>query len=123
MAVLWSGCREKCTVLVRSMDFLTVLLTRFTTADVRQIVPQTFWSSSLWNVLLSVISRPKRLGFNMADIEVMTQLPQQVCFSRCIFQEYCTRNLSFLYISVFFSRGYFTAFNNYNFKCHTGLKW
>ena len=123
MAVLWSGCREKCTVLVRSMDFLTVLLTRFTTADVRQIVPQTFWSSSLWNVLLSVISRPTRLGFNMADIEVMTQLPQQVFFTKRVFQGFFTRNISCLCLSYFVSGGVLVLLIILKYKSHTGLSW
>lgn len=43
-----------------------------------QIVPGEFWNDALWGTLLSCIFNPHSLGFNMADIEVVTKLPEEV---------------------------------------------
>jgi len=69
--------REKCTVLVRSVNFLCVILDRHSSADVDRIVPDAFWTSRFWNVVVSIIVEPTTLGFNMTDIEVMSCLPEQ----------------------------------------------
>lgn len=67
-------CRLKCTTLIRSLDFISVLLMKArSTLDTRSILGE-----SLWHVVAFCILDPLRLGFNMADTEVLTNLPENL---------------------------------------------
>ncbi|KAL9956083.1 hypothetical protein ACROYT_G037506 [Oculina patagonica] len=68
--------RAKCTVIVRIMNFLTVLLQRYP-QETLKIVPTEFWRDDLFTVVLSCILEPGVIGFNMGDVEVVEKLPEQ----------------------------------------------
>ncbi|XP_077979786.1 DNA-dependent protein kinase catalytic subunit-like [Glandiceps talaboti] len=66
--------RIKCTVIVRVMDFLTVLLA-FHSQELSKAIPSTLWGSHLHDLLLSCVLDPTTVGFDMADVEVINNLP------------------------------------------------
>ncbi|XP_076335270.1 DNA-dependent protein kinase catalytic subunit-like isoform X2 [Tachypleus tridentatus] len=68
--------RVKCTVIVRFFNFLTVLIRNFS-KDLRSCTPQSLWSKSLWKCISLCILDPTSVGFNMTDLEIMTQLPHE----------------------------------------------
>ena len=80
----------KCTVIVRLMNFLSAILSR-DSANTFDVVPKTLWCDQLWNIIILTILRPQQLGFNMADVEVVQNLPEEV---RCI-------RLSILFVKKF----------------------
>ncbi|XP_071815133.1 DNA-dependent protein kinase catalytic subunit-like [Apostichopus japonicus] len=67
--------QSKCTVAVRVMDFLTVLLGNFP-SEAMKVLPSSFWVGSFSNLLCSCFLNPVSVGFNMADVEVMNNLPK-----------------------------------------------
>ncbi|XP_068717854.1 DNA-dependent protein kinase catalytic subunit-like isoform X1 [Montipora capricornis] len=68
--------KAKCTVIVRIMNFLTVLL-QVSTGETFKILPAEVWNESLFNVVLSCVIEPGVVGFNVGDIEVVEKLPEQ----------------------------------------------
>lgn len=48
---------------------------------VYQIVPGDFFTPDIWHLVIACIVEPTSIGFNMADVEVMTKLPEEVMFS------------------------------------------
>ncbi|XP_078611933.1 DNA-dependent protein kinase catalytic subunit-like isoform X3 [Branchiostoma floridae x Branchiostoma japonicum] len=66
----------KCTVIVRIMDFFTVLLGMFPQESCK-IVPDTVWKSPLFDMIVTAALEPTALGFNMGDVEIMENLPQE----------------------------------------------
>ena len=52
-----------------------------------QVVPKELWSTKLWTMICTCIVQPAGVGFNLGDVEVMKNLPNEVCwymYSRCI---------------------------------------
>ena len=43
-----------------------------------QVIPGTFWSEELCDLLLLCIMDPASLGFDMSDVEVIAKLPDEV---------------------------------------------
>ncbi|XP_067044034.1 DNA-dependent protein kinase catalytic subunit-like isoform X2 [Acropora muricata] len=68
--------KAKCTLIIRIMNFLEVLL-QVSSKDTFKIVPAEFWSESIFNIVLSCVMEPGVIGFNMGDIEVIEKLPEQ----------------------------------------------
>ncbi|XP_078691376.1 DNA-dependent protein kinase catalytic subunit-like isoform X2 [Branchiostoma floridae x Branchiostoma belcheri] len=66
----------KCTVIVRIMDFFTVLLGAFP-QDAYKVVPDAVWKSPLYDMVVTAALEPTALGFNMGDVEIMEKLPQE----------------------------------------------
>ncbi|XP_064600499.1 DNA-dependent protein kinase catalytic subunit-like [Liolophura sinensis] len=80
--------RLKCTVLVRVLNFLTLLLGKYP-KDAEKVVPPGVWSANLWEITTALTVHPTSLGFNLGDVEVMLGLPQEVdsmlsVFSKCL---------------------------------------
>ena len=67
----------KCTVIVRLMNFLSALLSR-DSPNTLDVVPAALWCDQLWHIITLTILKPQELGFNMADIEVVQNLPGEV---------------------------------------------
>ena len=59
------------------MNFLTVLL-HVNTNESLQVVPADFWNEHLFDIMLSCLLEPGTLGFNVGDVEVIENLPEQV---------------------------------------------
>ncbi len=68
---------SKCTVAVRLMDFLTVLLGNFPNEAVK-VLPVSLWKGKLLDLVVACVLEPTAVGFNMADVEVMSNLPRTV---------------------------------------------
>ena len=45
---------------------------------IHQVIPAKFWGTSLWQTVATCVLAPGDLGFNMTDVEIMKNLPQQV---------------------------------------------
>ncbi|XP_072042849.1 DNA-dependent protein kinase catalytic subunit-like [Amphiura filiformis] len=67
--------RSKCTVAVRLMDFLMVLLGNYPTEAVK-VLPASLWKGKLLDLVIACVLEPTAVGFNMADVEVMSNLPR-----------------------------------------------
>ncbi|XP_067947444.1 DNA-dependent protein kinase catalytic subunit-like [Watersipora subatra] len=64
--------RCKCTVTVRLLDFLTVLISKG-----KQVLGQSkLLTGEIWKMISLCIFEPVAVGFNMADIEVLSNLPE-----------------------------------------------
>ncbi|XP_027045855.1 DNA-dependent protein kinase catalytic subunit-like [Pocillopora damicornis] len=68
--------RAKCIVIVRVINFVTVLLQDFPQETLKTF-PLEFWSEDLFEVLLSCVLEPGVVGFHMGDVEVVEKLPEQ----------------------------------------------
>ncbi|XP_070581112.1 DNA-dependent protein kinase catalytic subunit-like [Ptychodera flava] len=66
--------KAKCTVIVRLIDFLTVLLA-FHSNELGKSIPISVWSSSLLECIINCVIDPSAVGFDMADVEVINNLP------------------------------------------------
>ncbi|GFO12449.1 DNA-dependent protein kinase catalytic subunit, partial [Plakobranchus ocellatus] len=69
--------RMKCTVIIRTWNFLSVLLAKYGT-EAEKIVPKEMWCENLWILLCDCVVQPTAIGFDMADIEIMQQLPKEM---------------------------------------------
>ncbi|XP_064478548.1 DNA-dependent protein kinase catalytic subunit-like [Ornithodoros turicata] len=67
----------KCSVTVRLFNFLTALLENY--PDQFDCVPDTVWMSDMfWNCALLCVLDPTEVGFDLADLEVMSKLPSEI---------------------------------------------
>ena len=69
--------KGKCTLVVRLMDFLTVLLENYPNEAVN-VLPVSLWKGKLLDLIVACVLEPTAVGFDMADVEVMSNLPQTV---------------------------------------------
>ncbi|CAH1795603.1 unnamed protein product [Owenia fusiformis] len=69
--------RAKCTTIVRVLDFLMAVLQPKHKADTLKVMHKDLLSAPLWNMVILCILNPASLGFNMADVETMIQLPKE----------------------------------------------
>nr|XP_006812076.1 PREDICTED: DNA-dependent protein kinase catalytic subunit-like [Saccoglossus kowalevskii] len=67
--------KYKCTAIVRLLDFISVLLAVHT-KDLSKSIPLSFWSTNLFEVIVSCVLDPSSVGFDLADIEVISNLPK-----------------------------------------------
>ncbi|XP_028413162.1 DNA-dependent protein kinase catalytic subunit-like [Dendronephthya gigantea] len=73
--------RAKCTVLVRIIAFITLLL-QMNAKEYLEIVPSELWTGKFFEALCTSVLEPQSLGFNVADLEVLEKLPEQT-FELC----------------------------------------
>ncbi|CAB4005561.1 DNA-dependent kinase catalytic subunit-like [Paramuricea clavata] len=73
--------RAKCTVLVRLVGFITLLL-HIDAKECLKIIPSEFWTGKFFEAIITCVFEPQSLGFNMADLEVLEKLPEQT-FELC----------------------------------------
>lgn len=70
---------NKCSIIVRILEFSTMVLQKCP-QDLWKIMEQDVFNSSFFTLVALTVCEPSSIGFNMADLEVMTQLPE-VCAS------------------------------------------
>uniref|UniRef100_A0A672S298 DNA-dependent protein kinase catalytic subunit n=1 Tax=Sinocyclocheilus grahami TaxID=75366 RepID=A0A672S298_SINGR len=68
---------NKCSIIVRILEFSTMVLQKCP-QDLWKIMEQDVFNSSFFTLVALTVCEPSSIGFNMADLEVMTQLPE-VC--------------------------------------------
>ncbi|TSL34570.1 DNA-dependent protein kinase catalytic subunit [Bagarius yarrelli] len=68
---------SKCTVIVRLLEFSTMLLLKCQ-EDVWKLLDRDFFGASFFTLVSMTVCEPSSIGFNMADLEVLTRLPE-VC--------------------------------------------
>ncbi|KAL1271164.1 hypothetical protein QQF64_030180, partial [Cirrhinus molitorella] len=68
---------NKCSIIVRILEFSTMVLQKCP-QDLWKIMEQDVFNSSFFTLVALAVCEPSSIGFNMADLEVMTQLPE-VC--------------------------------------------
>ncbi|KAK3580733.1 hypothetical protein CHS0354_005741 [Potamilus streckersoni] len=69
--------RTKCTVIVRLLNFLTVLIGKYQ-KDAVKVIPAEVWCSELWESICYCVVQPTHLGFNIGEIEILTNLPKEM---------------------------------------------
>ncbi|XP_053349394.1 DNA-dependent protein kinase catalytic subunit [Clarias gariepinus] len=68
---------NKCTIIVRLLEFSTMVLLKCQ-KDVWKLLERDIFSSNFFTLVSMTVCEPSSIGFNMADLEVMTRLPE-VC--------------------------------------------
>lgn len=66
--------RAKCTALVRTFDFFSTMLGAYPTESTR-LIPTHIWSDAFLKSLVDTCLDPSRVGFSLADLDVLTNLP------------------------------------------------
>ncbi|XP_056317923.1 DNA-dependent protein kinase catalytic subunit [Danio aesculapii] len=69
---------SKCSIIVRMMEFSTMVLQKCP-QDLWKLMEKDVFNSSFFTLVALAVCEPSSIGFNMADLEVMTHLPE-VCF-------------------------------------------
>ncbi|XP_076445486.1 DNA-dependent protein kinase catalytic subunit-like [Babylonia areolata] len=69
--------RAKCTVIIRLWNFLTILMAKHSKI-IAKIVPERLFSKTLWQLCASCVVQPSSVGFNMADVEIIMNLPKEM---------------------------------------------
>uniref|UniRef100_A0A8B9LUH8 DNA-dependent protein kinase catalytic subunit n=1 Tax=Astyanax mexicanus TaxID=7994 RepID=A0A8B9LUH8_ASTMX len=68
---------SKCTIIVRLLEFSTMVLQKCQ-QDLWKLLERDIFSGSFFTLVALAVCEPSSVGFNMADLEVMTRLPE-VC--------------------------------------------
>nr|XP_057916892.1 DNA-dependent protein kinase catalytic subunit isoform X2 [Doryrhamphus excisus] len=68
---------SKCTIIVRLLEFATMVLVKGG-QDFCKLLEQDIFCSNLFELTAMVVCKPSSVGFNMADVEVIKNLPD-VC--------------------------------------------
>lgn len=68
---------SKCSIIVRLLEFTTMVLQKCP-QDLWKFMEQDIFNSSFFTLVALTVCEPSSIGFNMADLEVMSQLPE-VC--------------------------------------------
>ncbi|GAA6076648.1 DNA-dependent protein kinase catalytic subunit isoform X1, partial [Tachysurus ichikawai] len=68
---------SKCTIIVRLLEFSTMVLLKCQ-EDVWKLLEKDFFSATFFILVSMTVCEPSSIGFNVADLEVMTRLPE-VC--------------------------------------------
>ncbi|KAM6908435.1 DNA-dependent protein kinase catalytic subunit [Lycodopsis pacificus] len=68
---------SKCTIIVRLLDFATMILVKGD-QEIWKLLEQDVFVSDFFELTALVVCEPSTVGFNMADVEVMRNLPE-VC--------------------------------------------
>ncbi|KAM9553657.1 DNA-dependent protein kinase catalytic subunit [Salvelinus alpinus] len=68
---------SKCTIIVRLMEFATVVLVKCQ-QDFWKLLEKDLFDSAFLELVALTVCEPSSIGFNMADLEVMKRLPE-VC--------------------------------------------
>uniref|UniRef100_UPI0037E8F3E7 DNA-dependent protein kinase catalytic subunit n=1 Tax=Semicossyphus pulcher TaxID=241346 RepID=UPI0037E8F3E7 len=67
---------SKCTIIVRLLDFVTMILVKGGQEFV-ELLEQDVFVTAFFELAALVVCEPSAVGFNMADVEVMKNLPEQ----------------------------------------------
>ncbi|XP_076840848.1 DNA-dependent protein kinase catalytic subunit [Brachyhypopomus gauderio] len=65
---------SKCTIIVRLLEFATMVLLK-RQEDLCTLLEQDIFNASFFTLVTMTVCEPSSVGFNMADLEVMTRLP------------------------------------------------
>ncbi|XP_048062032.1 LOW QUALITY PROTEIN: DNA-dependent protein kinase catalytic subunit-like [Megalobrama amblycephala] len=68
---------SKCSIIVRMLEFSTMVLKKCP-QDLWKLMEEDVFNSSFFTLVVLTVCEPSSIGFNMADLEVITQLPE-VC--------------------------------------------
>jgi hypothetical protein len=71
----------KCTVIVRLLNFLTALWTKYP-QDTMRAIDSSFYSHDLTKLILICVFNPTQLGFDINNEEINKKLPERVCLYR-----------------------------------------
>ncbi|XP_041924731.1 DNA-dependent protein kinase catalytic subunit isoform X1 [Alosa sapidissima] len=70
---------SKCTIIVRLLEFTTMVLVKCQ-QDTWKLLEDDIFNPAFFELVAMTVCEPSSIGFDMADLEVMTHLPQ-VCVS------------------------------------------
>ncbi|XP_053571003.1 LOW QUALITY PROTEIN: DNA-dependent protein kinase catalytic subunit [Bombina bombina] len=68
---------NKCTIIVRVMEFVTMILDTCQ-QDFLKVLENDLLNDTMWNLTAATVCNPSSIGFNIADVQVMKNLPD-VC--------------------------------------------
>ncbi len=66
--------KAKCTVIIRMIDFLCVLIGNHSKESLK-FIPNDFFSENFFTCIINICLDPELVGFNLNDLEVYTNLP------------------------------------------------
>ena len=66
--------KAKCTVIIRMIDFLCVLMGNHS-KESSKLIPNDLFSDSFFTCIINICLDPQLVGFNLNDLEVYTNLP------------------------------------------------
>lgn len=72
-------CRAKCTVIVRLLNFITALWSKYP-QDTMRSIDTSFYNNDLTKLILTCVLNPTQLGFDINNEEINKKLPERVCF-------------------------------------------
>jgi hypothetical protein len=79
---LFCKCSAKCTVIVRLLNFITALWTKYP-QDTMRAIDSSFYNNDLTRLILTCVFNPTQLGFDINNEEINKKLPDRVrVFSR-----------------------------------------
>lgn len=70
--------RAKCTVIVRLLNFITALWSKYP-QDTMRAIDSTFYNHDLVKLILTCVFHPAQLGFDVNNEEINKKLPERVC--------------------------------------------
>ena len=71
----------KCTVIVRLLNFLTALWTKYP-KDTIKAIDNSFYNNDLTKLILTCVLNPTQLGFDINNDEINKKLPERVCLTK-----------------------------------------
>ncbi|KAL4240201.1 hypothetical protein ACF0H5_000995 [Mactra antiquata] len=92
--------KAKCTVIVRLLSFLTVMLAKFSKETIN-VTPKSVWCTVLWDLMLSCIIKPSIVGFNLGDVEIIKNLPLEMSQTLQVFSKVFKADLTRHFTSAF----------------------
>ncbi|XP_052761107.1 DNA-dependent protein kinase catalytic subunit-like isoform X2 [Mya arenaria] len=76
--------RGKCTVIIRLLNFFTVMLAKYK-KEALQVIPKSLLCRDLWELVLYCVVEPASVGFNISDVDIMKNLPQEMTQTLAVF--------------------------------------
>jgi len=70
----------KCTVIVRLLNFITALWSKYP-QDTKRAIDSSFYNNDLTKLILTCVFNPTQLGFDINNEEVNKKLPERVSFN------------------------------------------
>lgn len=68
----------KCTAIVRLLNFITALWSKYP-QDTLRAIPHTFYNDDLTRLIFTCVFNPTQLGFDINNEEINKKLPERVC--------------------------------------------
>ena len=63
-----------------------------------QVIPGSLWTDNLWDLIVTCALEPISVGFNMGDVEVMMNLPEQMLQILMVVNKYLPAKLTDAFI-------------------------